>query len=140
MSFQDLPDDWPQRPLTDEDLVHDVLDLCVNNCDRDEGGIAVLALRSNLVLAQPVFVAGAIPAIERRTVLTNLLLACTLQELDATVVVAIAHADGALTDEDRAVHQLVLEICAEHAITLLSTHLVTSCDIRSLPARRRAVA
>lgn len=138
MSSADLPADWPRRPLTEPDLVHGVLDMFVTGRDRRDGGIVVLALRRDLTLAQPVFLAGEIPRLERRAGLCDLLLACTRGEPDAAVAVAIVHEAGALTDADRELHQTLIELCAEHAIRLLSAHLVTAWDITTLPGLHRA--
>jgi hypothetical protein len=142
MSFEDLPADWPHRPLTDPDFVHDVLDLCVSDAARREGGLAFLALRPDLTLAQPTFVAGELPRLERHTLVRNLVQALSHVEPDARFVVGIAHRHSDLTDADREVHQVVLEVCAEQGADVLSTHLVTASGITALPGplRRRRVA
>jgi hypothetical protein len=140
MSYRDLPADWPRRPLTDPDFVHDVLDLCVSDADRAEGGLAVLALRADLTLAQPAFVAGVLPRLERRTLVRNLVRACTQAEPDAAFVLGIAHQHPALTDDDRELHQVLLEVCREQGVVLVSTHLVTAAGIRALPVAARRAA
>ena len=43
MTFNDLPDDWPTRSITEPGLVADVLDLLVSEADRQRGAL-VLAL------------------------------------------------------------------------------------------------
>ncbi|MBA2696251.1 MAG: hypothetical protein ACR2FV_16285 [Ornithinimicrobium sp.] len=138
MSFEDLPADWPRHPLTDPDLVHDVLDLCVSNADRATGGLAVLILRDDLTLAQPVFVTGPLPRLDRREMVRTLLTSCTRDGRDTAFVIGIAHEPGALSDEDRGLHQVLIEVCAEHGLRLVSTHLVTGYGIHALPAVIRA--
>lgn len=138
MSFEDLPPDWPRRPLTDPDFVHDVLDLCVSHADRAAGGLAVLTLRDDLTLAQPVFVAGPLPRLDLREMMRTLLTACSRGGLDSSFVIGIAHEHGALSDDDRFVHQVLIDVCGEQGLRLLSTHLVSSADIWLMPAVVRA--
>lgn len=139
MSFEDLPSDWPSRPLTDPDFVHDVLDLCVSHADRAAGGLAVLTLRDDLTLAQPLFVEGPLPRLEQRTIVRTLMSACSREGRDTTFVCAIAHEQGGLSDQDRGLHQVLIDVCAEQGLTLLSTHLVTGTGIQSLlPLRQVA--
>lgn len=138
MSFEDLPADWPRHPLTDPDLVNDVLDLCVSNADRATGGLAVLILREDLTLAQPVFVAGPLPRLDRREMLRTLLSACTGDGLGAALVAGITHTRGALSDDDRDLHQALIEVCAQQGLRLVNTHLVTTGGIEVLPPARRA--
>lgn len=138
MSFEDLPPDWPHHPLTDADLGSDVLDLCVSNADRAAGGLAVLILRDDLTLAQPVFVAGPLPRLDRREMLRTLLSACSGDGLGAALVVGIAHERGALSDDDRDLHQALIEVAAEQGLRLLRTHLVTAYGIQILPPVVRA--
>ncbi len=136
MSFEDLPPDWPRHPLTEPDFVHDVLDLCVSNADRAAGGLAVLTLRDDLTLAQPVFVAGPLPQLDRREMVRTLLTACSRDGLDTAFVIGIAHEHSALSDDDRDLHQVFLEVCGEQGLTLLSTHLLTGHGIQALPPLR----
>lgn len=138
MSFEDLPPTWPSLPLSDPVLARDVLDLCVSHADRRRGGLSVLVLRSNLALAQPIFVAGAMPRAGRRPALSNLFQACAQQDCDTAFVLGIAHQGPALSDEDRALHQDVIEVCRELDFRLVSTHLVTAHAIVMLPVSRRA--
>lgn len=138
MSFEDLPTDWPRHPLTDPDLVHDVLDLCVSHADRVSGGLAVLTLRDDLTLAQPVFVAGPLPRLDRREMIRTLLTACSRDGLDSAFVVGIAHEHSALSDGDRELHQVLIDVCGEQGLRLLSTHLVSSAGILLMPAAARA--
>ena len=53
MSFRDLPEDWPSRPLTDPTLVDDVLDLLVSERDRQDGALFILLCDSQDHLALP---------------------------------------------------------------------------------------
>lgn len=138
MTFEDLPADWPCRPLTPPELVHDVLDLCVRNEDRRAGGMALLVLRDDLRLAQPVFVSGPIPRLDRSEALKALLRGCSREGLDTSFVVGIVHEEPELSDDDRALHQDLLDVCAELGFTLVSTHLLTDRATELLPVDRLA--
>ncbi|MGB3827764.1 MAG: hypothetical protein WA962_03230 [Ornithinimicrobium sp.] len=136
MSFTDLPAHWPRLPLTPVPLVHDVLDLCVSTADRVGGGCALLVLRDDLTLAQPVFVAGPIPRLDRHEILKALLRECSRGGRDSTFIVAVVHEQAALTDDDRALHQALIEACDELGFTLLSTHLLAGGVAEVLPVAR----
>lgn len=138
MTFDDLPPDWPRRPLTPPELVHDVLDLCVRNEDRKTGGMALLVLRDDLTLAQPVFVSGPLPRLDRGEALKALLRGCSREGLDTSFVMGIVHEQPGLSDEDRALHQDLLDVCRELGFTLVSTHLLTAHATALLPVDRLA--
>ena len=53
MSFQDLPDDWPEHPITDPAIFIDVVDLMATVADREAGAIYVLVCYPSGHLAQP---------------------------------------------------------------------------------------
>ena len=53
MSFQDLPADWPQRPITDPAIFTDAVDLLASEADRRAGAIYVLLCEPDGRLAQP---------------------------------------------------------------------------------------
>lgn len=138
MTFQDLPSDWPSRPLTSPEFVHDVLDLCVNNTDRIKGGLSVLVLRDDFTLAQPVFVQGPLPRLDRIETLKSLFRGCSRGGLDTSFVVGIVHQRPGLNDEDRAVHQDMMDVCGELGFKLVSTHLVSDSATMTLPRARLA--
>ena len=138
MSFRDLPPDWPRRPLTDVVLARDVLDLCVSDVARREAGLCLLALRGDLSLAQPFFVGGPVPRLERRSMLAGLVSRCIPPRPGGGLVLGIAHASAAVSDEDRRVHQHVIEICRDSGVRLLSAHLVSLTGVDDLPAARDA--
>ena len=54
MSFDDLPDNWPELPLTDQRLLADVLDLVVSEQSRRDGALYVLLCDENARLLQPI--------------------------------------------------------------------------------------
>lgn len=54
MSFQDLPADWAQRPITDPDVFEGVVDLIVSQQARCEGSTYVLLCHEGGRLMQPI--------------------------------------------------------------------------------------
>lgn len=136
MAFTDLPAHWPRLALTPVPLVHDVLDLCVSNADRVRGGLALLVLRDNLTLAQPIFVAGPIPRLDRLEILKTLLRQASRGGVDDTFITAIVHQPAQFTDDDRALHQTMIDACDELGFRLLSTHLLAAGCAELLPVAR----
>lgn len=61
MSFEDLPPEWPTRPVTDPAITYDLLDLCVSERLRATGGFGVLACHPDGRLAQPISLDGPLP-------------------------------------------------------------------------------
>jgi hypothetical protein len=61
MTFENLPDGWSDRPLTDPALVSDVLDLVVFAKDRAAGAVSFLLCDDEARLVQP-FTIGELPA------------------------------------------------------------------------------
>jgi hypothetical protein len=59
MTFDDLPDDWSDRPLTDPALVADVLDLVVFARDRQQGAVSFLLCDEDARLVQRLMTGGA---------------------------------------------------------------------------------
>lgn len=136
MSFEDLPRDWPGRPLSNPVLAADVLDLCVSDRDRSRGGLSVLLCREDDTLAQPVFVgpledAAELPGIAERMVETS-------RELQGVggVVLAVVRPWGSVNDADRRVHQRAIEVCGALGVRLLGTYVVTDSEISQLPLAR----
>ncbi|MDO5740169.1 MAG: hypothetical protein Q4P07_08480 [Ornithinimicrobium sp.] len=133
MSFDDLPRDWPSRPLRDPDFTADVLDLCVSDQDRTAGGLAVLFCRRDDTLAQPVFV-GDIPDEQGLLdALVSLGRATVEMPPVAGAVMAIVRPWGAVCDGDRRAHQQAIEVCRGVGITLLGMYVVTRTSISCLP-------
>ena len=84
MSFEDLPADWPQRPVTDSEITADLLDLIVGDRDRAVGALGILLCGRDERLLQPVVVEAPdlqASAAERRQGFDNLCAAfCHLSE------------------------------------------------------------
>jgi len=136
MSFEDLPKDWPQRPLTDPQLVADVLDLVVSDADRVRGAIYILLCRPDDRLLQPCAITELDRIRENMTHRECLQpFAAMMQDLEpeGSILVAIARAkDLHVTDDDRAWHQAALDVCDEGP-RLLGVHVITQTGSIPLP-------
>jgi metal-sulfur cluster biosynthetic enzyme len=135
MSFDDLPDDWPHRSVADPTLAADLVDLVVSDADRREGALGLLLCRPDGTLAQPVIVTTqGCPDVAH-------LLDLVVDQLPhvpgvSGLVLAIARAWGGVTDADRHLHQVALEVCRAHELTLWGTFLATSGGVTPLPVAR----
>lgn len=135
MSFHDVPDDWPHRSLADPALAADLVDLVVSDADRRAGALGLLLCRPDGTLAQPVMVTTEdCPDVAD---LLDLVLDLLPQVPGVGgLVLAIARAWGGVTDADRHLHQVALEVCRDQRLTLWGTFLATSAGVMPLPVAR----
>ena len=134
VSFDDLPEGWQKRPLTDPRLVADVLDLVVSDADRLAGGLAVLLCDERGRLVQP----GVISELdfdsseaERSQMLS--IFVTTLAPHFESILFALARADGlSITADDQSWARAVQHACRGE-VRLLGFHLVTRDGSRLLP-------
>lgn len=134
MGFNDLPDDWPDRPLTEPQLVADVLDLVVFDRDRRSGALAVLICDDEARLVQPVVITDLEPMAteEERckalSAITGAMGGC------GSILVAIARRDGlSITDGDRVWARAAARRADADEVRLLGVHVVTSTGSREMP-------
>ena len=140
MSFDDLPDNWPELPLTDQRLLADVLDLVVSEQSRRDGALYVLLCDEQARLVQPI----AIDLLEAPTDLAG------REELMASVVgmthhlgengsyvVAIARRGGHSVTPDDEQWAAAVE-SARGSWRLLGVHVVTRDGSRPVPLTRAA--
>lgn len=139
MTFQDLPRDWPARPLSDPVLAADVLDLCVTDGDRIQGGLSVLLCRRDDTLAQPVFV-GDVPEDDLCATISRILDVTEEMGDVGAIVVGIVRSWGSVTDADRMVHQRAIEVCGSAGLRLLGTFVVTTGGVTHLPVAAELLA
>jgi hypothetical protein len=134
MSFDDLPDGWKERPLTDPQLVADVLDLIVSEADRRAGGLAVLLCDEQARLMQPGIISELdhdSPEAERAQLLG--LFVSSLAGLFDSVLFALARADGlSITGDDESWARAAQHACRGE-MRLLGFHLVTLDGSRLVP-------
>ncbi|WP_295702684.1 hypothetical protein [Lapillicoccus sp.] len=135
MSFDDLPDDWKSRPLTDPRLAADVVDLFVRDDDRRAGAVAVLVCDDEHRLLQPVVVtmdADPVPLVDKQLVVERFT-ELVGHGLGSSLILAVARPRGAfLTDGDREWHEVAIRGCREAGIDLLGLFVVTRHTVREV--------
>jgi hypothetical protein len=135
MSFTDLPEDWPTRPLTDPVLVADVLDLLVSDADRASGALLFALCDRDARLLQPCVLpdgSGGEPAQRERAVSVFVDLLADLDP-DGSLLVAVARPKGlsaTAADLDR---RAAVERACAGKVALLGVHIVTREGSRPLP-------
>lgn len=135
MSFEDLPPDWKDRPLSDPRLAADVVDLFVRDDDRLTGSVAVLLCDTEHRLLQPVLVTmdtDPVPLADKRLVVQRFTEIVT-HGLGAALVLAVARPKGAyVTDGDREWHETAIRGCRESGVELLGVFVVTRHTVREV--------
>ena len=143
MGFDDLPDDWSDRPLTDPQLLADVLDLVVMERDRRAGALGVLICDGHRRLALPVMISDLDELAgddDRRKGLETIVMAVRgfdLGDAGGTgrpgIHLAIARRDGlSITRSDRSWQRAARSVCGDD-IDLLGVHVVTCDGSRTIP-------
>lgn len=127
MSFEDLPDNLCEIPLTDPALIADVLDLFVSMQDRHDGGLLMLVCDGERRILQPIMVheIEVAPPPDAVAMLTNLMTSVEHNLPGATALMAIAR-PGRLRvfpGDDRWARSI--ERAAEGKVELIGVHLVT---------------
>lgn len=139
MTFEDLPSDWAERPVTDPEITADVLDLIVRDSDRDAGSVAAIVCTAAGRVFQPVIVAlppeGVGPG-EHRRFFDAVCLGIASASGDGDrggILAAVARTRGPfVTGDDREWHDAAARSCADYGIRLLGTWLVTRAVIRRI--------
>ena len=137
MTFENLPDDWHTLPLTEPQLLADVLDLVVGHRDRVDESFVVLACDSDVRLVQPCVLGPDPGPCDPGTVRAFLdALRGALVEVErGTLIVATARARGlASTPDDHAWIAATRSAIAGPGWTLSSAHVVTLDGSRPIAA------
>lgn len=127
MSFQDLPDDWPEHPITDPAIFIDVVDLMATVADREAGAIYVLVCYPSGHLAQPCVITeldeqafgNKAALFEPFTRLTDTLDGCAL------VVIVARPGRRQTVDSDREWHEAAARVCRDAGMPLLAVAVAT---------------
>lgn len=136
MTYEDLPHDWPTRPLTDPRLTADVIDLVVRESDRATGCLSILLCDDTLRMIQPISITdldivGPEPGEYQRPF--DLVVGQFAERLGG-VVVAIGRPLGhAPDDEARAWHEAAIAGCRDHGVPLIGTYLATAHAVTEMP-------
>jgi hypothetical protein len=147
MTFEDLPADWPRRPVTDPAITADLLDLVIGDRDRAAGALGILLCGRDDRLLQPIVVEAPdlrAGAAERRRGFDGICGALGhLSEaggdgvvLRPKLLVAVARpGPGLATAADRRWRDTAEQSCRDYGVGLLGVWLVTPNVIRPLPGR-----
>lgn len=133
MTFENLPGDWPTRPLSDTTLAADVVDLTLNTADRRRTSVGLLLCDDHDRLLQPVVIndVGDCTDEERRHIFT---LACNAMGRNGAtgLVVTLARPYGTtLTLSDHAWLTTAHEVCAARGVRLIGTFLADVDTVRA---------
>lgn len=134
MSFEDLPHDWPTRPLSDATVAPDVVDLVVRDGDREGGCLGILLCGRDHRLLQPVTITDldGEPHVVHRDPVDTLL--GHLSGQIGGVVVAVGRPRGLHPDDEaRTWHEAVIASCRDHDVPLLGTYLATVHGVVEMP-------
>ncbi len=139
MSFEDLPADWAERPVTDPEIAADVLDLIVRDADRVTGSVVAVVCNAAGRVVQPVVVElppdGVGPGEHRRffDVVCMGIASASGDAHRGGILAAVARSRGPfVTGDDREWHDAAARSCAQHGVRLLGTWLVTRAVIRRI--------
>ena len=135
MSFDDLPDGWPDLPLDAPGLGADVADLVVGAAAREAGALALLLTDAERRLVQP-FVVDEVPddADPGRFVPYLDELTALLRATGGGLVFVRGRAGSVLlTDSDRQWHETVLAACRRGRVRLDGAWLATPAAVRAFP-------
>ncbi len=139
MSFEDLPADWAERPVTDPAITADVLDLVVRDADRVAGSVVALVLNPGGRVVQPVVVElppeGVSPGERHRffdVVCLGIATASGAGERGG-ILAAVARSGAPFVgSDDREWHDAARRSCEQHDLRLGGTWLVTRSVIRRI--------
>jgi hypothetical protein len=132
----DLPNGWAERPLTDESLIADVLDLLVKDRDRKRGCILFALCDAEGRLMQPCVVDDLPPVIPERelgaivSVFSGVLAG---GDPPGSLLVAIGRAHGLSATEQDQQWRAAAEQACQGRITLLGVHVITTEGSRPVP-------
>lgn len=143
MSFDDLPADWPQRPLTEPTLVADVLDLVVSEQSRHRGALYLLLCDDADRLAVPVAIDAlrGVQSLQQRVELVSTFLDVAGQAGPlGSVLAAVARTGGLSTTADDRSWARAVAVATAGRARLLGVHVVTPRGSRPVQGPVRGVA
>jgi hypothetical protein len=137
MTFQDLPTDIAERPLTNEKLIADLLDLLIGEQDRHDGCLLLAVCDSESRLIQPIVITEMpgrpdLQVIE--SAIDIIVSAMADTNPDGAILVALGRRSGlSITADDHAWVRAIERGCHDR-VRLLGVHVVTNEGSRPVPA------
>ncbi len=142
MSLRDLPENWQDMPLDDEQRMVDVLDLFVSNRARYDGSLFFLVCDEGSRVRAPIQIDEVTrsPLPDSDEMLENLVMAITNVGLELRALVAIAR-PGPLRvrPSDESWAQLIRRACGDR-VPLMGIHLLTPQGSLPIPEPCAATA
>ena len=135
MTFEDLPKDVRNIPLTDRRIAADVIDLLIGDGDRSDGCVALMVCDEEHRGILPI-VLSDVPHdadLSALVSLLDLLLPLVVERGGSLLMGRGRPGCGVPTDVDRAWHQRTIESCRAHGVRLLGFHVATRDGVTALP-------
>jgi hypothetical protein len=136
MSFDDLPDDWPSRPLTAPVLVADVLDLVVSPLSRSRGALYLLLCDDADRLLVPVAideVESEASSFQRVDLVARVLDMAAQTAPVGSLLAAVARPGGLSATADDESWAEAITVAADGRTRLLGVHVITPDGSRPVP-------
>lgn len=142
MSFEDLPANVRELPLTDRRLAGDVIDLIVSEESRHYGSLGIMMCDERDRGVNPILFSDKDHVVDLAGVTQLLRLVLPLvAEVNGAVLLGRGRRRGVVADDtDRAWHQRAIDLCAEHDVRLLGFHVATRDRVFALPEPLTAVS
>ncbi len=135
MTFEDLPDNIKELPLTDPRLAADVIDLIISAEARADGCLGIMVCDERGRGLKPI-VLSDIPHDADATTLASFfahLLSVVAEQPRSLLVGRGRPRGGVPNDLDRAWHQQTIDSCTAHGVPLLGFYLATRDGVFPLP-------
>lgn len=135
MTFEELPPNAQDLPLTDPRVAADVIDLIISNRDRSEGCVGVMVCDEEHRGILPIVLNDTTDdaTVADLATLLDLLLPLVAQRR-GSLVIGRGRAHGSRpNDSDREWHQQAIDSCRAHGGRLLGFHLATLDGVVRLP-------
>lgn len=136
MDFEDLPEGWAQRPITDPDVFEGVVDLIVTEASRSMGALYLLLCHADGRLLQPVAVddfPGGNPIGWIRDSFGGLFGELREQGVPAVVLAVARWGEAALDERDAEVRDALVEAAAVGGLAVLGYAVAVPGAILSFP-------
>jgi hypothetical protein len=137
MTFEDLPADWAQRPITDPDVFEGVVDLIVTEQARCDGSTYVLLCHEGGRLMQPICLPDEPHTVDVGRVqsgLTRLFTEAVGEGVHDVVMVIARPGRPEPTPRDRDLRAAFAGACRTAGVRLLGVAIAAPTDVVAFPA------